>query len=371
MKNTLIAWTLLLCFVPIIERIEGGVLNIFKAPKAGPECWICDAITQSYDEQGSVVAVKSDISSGRDVNAKMEDDGSTPLHFAATKGYLQVMKILIDNGANVNAKNKNGLTPLHYAVDVNYSSSRNCEKVVKLLMDNGADISIKGNNGLTPLDLATINGYLDVMVIIKKATCKESDSACYSSNIIQGAFGIKFGKYITPDMQDYENSLSPGNNKFMPLEAPELIKQKIYGQWAAIIPRNIPDFPGVAKDINNRILFVLTVQADTSQKSKIIRLYGTYTAEDSNKTFENVRNIGLKLKEKYMLVYESASDSVPHFLFKGKDGGYLEITTNKIHIWFDFLDDKGYHQWVTYEMNKNKSKPSEDKEKLQKAANDF
>ena len=49
-----------------------------------------------------------------DVNAKNED-GQTPLHFAARRGHTETVKYLVEKGADVNAKNKYGQTPLHYA----------------------------------------------------------------------------------------------------------------------------------------------------------------------------------------------------------------------------------------------------------------
>ena len=57
--------------------------------------------------------------------------GSTPLHCAAEKGHLQVVKILLDNIENEkNPKNTNGFTPLAYAAKEGHLG------VVKLLLDN-------------------------------------------------------------------------------------------------------------------------------------------------------------------------------------------------------------------------------------------
>ena len=83
---------------------------------------------------GYYLAAKTLIERGADVNAK-DNDGNTPLHWAAWKGQTraaEVAKLLIDNGAEVNAKNKYGNTPLDYAAEINAA------KVVKLLIDNGA-----------------------------------------------------------------------------------------------------------------------------------------------------------------------------------------------------------------------------------------
>ena len=56
--------------------------------------------------------------------------------------------MLIANGAEVNAKNNNGYTPLHNAAG--YSEAA----VAKLLIDNGAEVNAKNKFGNTPLDIA-------------------------------------------------------------------------------------------------------------------------------------------------------------------------------------------------------------------------
>ena len=54
------------------------------------------------------------LKNGADVNAKNKD-GDTPLHHAARNSNYNTVEVLLKNGADVNAKNKNGDTPLHWA----------------------------------------------------------------------------------------------------------------------------------------------------------------------------------------------------------------------------------------------------------------
>ena len=60
---------------------------------------------------GNIEAVKKHLAAGADVNAK-DENGETPLHLAATK---ETAELLIAEGADVNAKDKDGVTPLDYA----------------------------------------------------------------------------------------------------------------------------------------------------------------------------------------------------------------------------------------------------------------
>jgi ankyrin repeat protein len=63
---------------------------------------------------GDIAAVKQHISTGADVNAR-EKWGVTPLHWAANWGHKEIAEILIAAGADVNAKDQNDYTPLDFA----------------------------------------------------------------------------------------------------------------------------------------------------------------------------------------------------------------------------------------------------------------
>ena len=87
------------------------------------------------------------IANGAEVNAK-NNFGWTPLHYAAQGKAAAAAKTLIDSGAEVNAKNEGGWTPLHWAAVLNAA------EVAKLLIDSGAEVNAKENFGWTPLDYA-------------------------------------------------------------------------------------------------------------------------------------------------------------------------------------------------------------------------
>jgi len=116
-------------------------------------------------ESGSVKIVEFLISNGADVNAKTGD--FTPLHLAAQSGNLEIVKFLVSK-ADVNAKTGD-LTPLHLA-----AQSGNLE-VVKFLVSQGADVNAKNYYGRTPLHFLSLGRYGDCVEVAKFLVSKGAD----------------------------------------------------------------------------------------------------------------------------------------------------------------------------------------------------
>jgi len=101
--------------------------------------------------------VQTLISAGADVNAgdtlaqSPYNAGMTPLHWAAGRGHTGVLEVLLANKANIGARDNEGLTPLHTALE---SCPANLEQVLKMLLAAGADINATTNLGFTPLRMA-------------------------------------------------------------------------------------------------------------------------------------------------------------------------------------------------------------------------
>jgi ankyrin repeat protein len=97
--------------------------------------------------EGNLPVVKA-LVQGR--KAKVDHIGWTPLHYACARGHLEVAQYLLANGAIVDSMSPGYTTPLMMAVQ-----SGN-EQLVKLLLDKGADIQVRNTNGLTAIDIAVI-----------------------------------------------------------------------------------------------------------------------------------------------------------------------------------------------------------------------
>ncbi|MDA7520608.1 ankyrin repeat domain-containing protein, partial [bacterium] len=122
-------------------------------------------------KNGDLAGVQAELDKGVDVNAK-NVDGETPLHWTASAGHKEIAELLIANGADVNAKNVDGQTPLDVAVDwFNDELADLLRKVghieaVKQHLAAGTDVNAKGEYGYTPLHEVAWWGYTEIAELL-------------------------------------------------------------------------------------------------------------------------------------------------------------------------------------------------------------
>lgn len=109
---------------------------------------------------GQTDLVKALLDGGANIEIK-NNVGATALILAAAKGHSEVVKLLLDRGAAVNVKTATGITPLMAA-----ATAGNAE-MVKLLLEKGADVSARDQQGRTAMNLAEATGATDVYALLK------------------------------------------------------------------------------------------------------------------------------------------------------------------------------------------------------------
>ena len=135
------------------------------------------------------------LQNGADINAK-DDEGDTSLHFAALANARETAEVLLQNGADANAQAKDGTTPLHFAAlanaceiaevllkseaDINakaeggvtplhFAASANACEIAEVLLKSGADINTKAENGKTPLHFAASENACEIAEVLLKS----------------------------------------------------------------------------------------------------------------------------------------------------------------------------------------------------------
>jgi uncharacterized protein len=99
---------------------------------------------------GDIEAVEEAIELGLDLDTK-DSMNRTALMEAANFGHIDIVQLLLENGANPNLIYSNGQTALS-DVAYNWGDNEKGLKIIKLLCENGADVNIKFSDGKTIMD---------------------------------------------------------------------------------------------------------------------------------------------------------------------------------------------------------------------------
>lgn len=182
-------------------------------------------------EKGNINIMQYLIDNGIDVNGKADDNGDTPLLWAVTgQNPYEASKLLIENGANVNAANDSGVAPATIL-------AASTPKVVKLLKDNGADLDTKFLDYYPPIAIAAGAGNLE---IVKALVENGADVNYYPNDINYTAIfhaidqhNYEVAEYLFKNGVDLNIKMKPDNDygrsikeSYNVLEYAEAIKDK-------------------------------------------------------------------------------------------------------------------------------------------------
>jgi uncharacterized protein len=128
------------------ENADKALAVLLKHPKTQ-----ADASSQLGETPLMIAALKGHAGIARQLlaaGAYPNKTGWAPLHYAATNGNVEMMQILLDAHAYIDAESPNKTTPLMMA-----ARSKNI-LAVKFLLDEGADVTLKNELGLSAIDFA-------------------------------------------------------------------------------------------------------------------------------------------------------------------------------------------------------------------------
>lgn len=129
-----------------------------------------------------------------------DQNGMTPLYYAAYYGKTEIARYLIEKGSDVTYRRMNGETVLHAAAQFNHV------EIVKLLVENGADVRAAPRPGITPLRYAINGGAKETAAyLLEKGAEIPEDGGLFHTAAKNGMARIveeMRAKGVTPDADD-------------------------------------------------------------------------------------------------------------------------------------------------------------------------
>lgn len=149
----------------IKAKIAGGFVLLAALVLLGSEVAADSNALFRAVEDGDKETVRTLIDNGVDVNERNRF-GSFALNSAAVKNNLELLRLLLDSGADVNLQSWSGDTALICATK--YAGGE--KETVALLLDSKSDTSLKDEEGKTALDYAKENNLADAVALLEKSS---------------------------------------------------------------------------------------------------------------------------------------------------------------------------------------------------------
>ncbi|KAJ7997313.1 hypothetical protein DPEC_G00227670 [Dallia pectoralis] len=233
-------------YTPLSLAASGGYVNIIKIllnagaeinSRTGSKLGISPLMLAAMN--GHVPAVKLLLDMGSDINAQIETNRNTALTLACFQGRAEVVSLLLDRKANVEHRAKTGLTPLMEAASGGYAevgrvlldkcadvnappvpSSRDTAltiaadkghyKFCELLIIRGAHIDVRNKKGNTPLWLAANGGHFDVVQLLVQAGADVDAADNRKITPLMAAFRkghVKVVQYLVKEVNQFPSDI--------------------------------------------------------------------------------------------------------------------------------------------------------------------
>uniref|UniRef100_A0A8C4Y9I9 Ankyrin repeat and KH domain containing 1 n=1 Tax=Gopherus evgoodei TaxID=1825980 RepID=A0A8C4Y9I9_9SAUR len=233
-------------YTPLSLAASGGYVNIIKIllnagaeinSRTGSKLGISPLMLAAMN--GHVPAVKLLLDMGSDINAQIETNRNTALTLACFQGRAEVVSLLLDRKANVEHRAKTGLTPLMEAASGGYAevgrvlldkgadvnappvpSSRDTAltiaadkghyKFCELLINRGAHIDVRNKKGNTPLWLAANGGHFDVVQLLVQAGADVDAADNRKITPLMSAFRkghVKVVQYLVKEVNQFPSDI--------------------------------------------------------------------------------------------------------------------------------------------------------------------
>jgi len=138
--------------VKLLVESDNQLLNLKDINARTPLHWACRGVHFEI--------IKYLVDKGADLNAT-DVNGMIPLHSVASRGHAEAVRFLIEKGSLVNVQSiYDSGTPLHYATENGFNN------VVSILLDNGARCDLKNKFENTPLHVAVLTAQADIFKLL-------------------------------------------------------------------------------------------------------------------------------------------------------------------------------------------------------------
>jgi ankyrin repeat protein len=148
--------------------------NLAELLKANPDIDAVDAdghtpLHLSVLRPGNGMVIQSLLEHGVDRNLR-DPKGRNALMASVDSNQMGYIKLLVSHGIDINSQDNDGNTALHYPLAKALSNKMflpYCQEIVKVLLDEGADATIRNKEGKSPIDLAVETGESELISLLK------------------------------------------------------------------------------------------------------------------------------------------------------------------------------------------------------------